>query len=255
MFPRLGQVAVAAAVVAALTGCAGSGSEEVEALASQVKADRQAAEAAAEAAARDRAAAEALATAPSAAASPAASARLSKPSPAAPKPVATKMITAAAGSPKPAVAIAAAPRTAPTQPKPTPVKTQAPLALPASKPPVRQALANVVITLDTYHMHIDTFPRNCATPRVWIDNKSDSEVRSIDVVFKVNILDIPASREHLGPDTGTGERDAGIPPQSKYSMPLKICIDPSLLPPTPEGRAYPDALTVVKSVASFKAYA
>ena len=53
-------------------------------------------------------------------------------------------------------------------------------------------MTGVTITLDNYHSPIDTFPRNCATPRVWVKNQSNEAVRSVDVTFKVSIYDVTA---------------------------------------------------------------
>jgi hypothetical protein len=111
----------------------------------------------------------------------------------------------------------------------------------------------VKITMDTYTGSIDTFPRNCATQRVWIDNKSAIAVRSAVVVFRIGVFDAAAILERPGPNTTTGERAVGIPPQSKHSVALKFCIDPKLLPPTLPGHTDPDAVTLARGIVSFRA--
>jgi hypothetical protein len=157
-----------------------------------------------------------------------------KPSPSSPSPASSPGPVAQTQPPPPAGTIAPPPK-APASPTP-----------PAS-------MAGVNITMDTYNGAIDTFPRNCATPRVWIDNGSVTTVRAVVVTFQVGILDVAANLQRLGPDTSTGERAAGIPPQSKYSVALKFCIDPKLLPPTLPGNAYPNAVTLARSIVSFTA--
>ena len=130
-----------------------------------------------------------------------------------------------------------------------------PVAAPAESAAPPASLSQVKITMDEYHGAIDTFPRHCATPRVWIENLSPQAVQSVNVVFSVSILDISARLSRPGPDTGTGTRAVDIPPQSKRSVPLKFCIDAALLPPTAPGHAYPNAITRAESVVQFRAFA
>jgi hypothetical protein len=139
-----------------------------------------------------------------------------------------------------------------TQPPP-PARTIAPPPKAPASPTPPASMTGVNITMDTYNGAIDTFPRNCATPRVWINNQSNVTVGSVIVTFGVGILDVAANLQRLGPDTSTGERAVGIPPQSKYSVALKFCIDPKLLPPTLPGNAYPNAVTLATSIVSFRA--
>lgn len=137
---------------------------------------------------------------------------------------------------------------------------QAPAQKPADAPvaaePQQQPLAGVEITMDNYHSTIDTFPRHCATPRVWIDNQSSTAVRTVTITFNVLIYDgsNKPPRAKDGPNTSTGVRNVEVPPQTKYSTAFKICIDPTLLPPTPPDRAYPDAWIRGDAVISYAAY-
>jgi hypothetical protein len=123
------------------------------------------------------------------------------------------------------------------------------------KPSSPKPMSGVKFTLDKYHYQDITYPRNCVEQRVWIDNTSLVATKTVVIVFRIRIVDDSNSTSKQGPDTSTGKREVSIPPQSKYSAPFKVCIDPDLLPPTEEGHAYPNAHTEVESIKSAVAYA
>lgn len=163
----------------------------------------------------------------------------------------------ARSAPAPSSAGDTQPQQAPAQQAPAQqAPAQQPADAPAAAKPQQQPLAGVEITMDDYHSEIDTFPRNCATPRVWIDNQSSTAVRNVTITFHVLIFDgsHKPPRAKSGPNTSTGIRNVEVPPQTKYSRALKICIDPALLPPTPPGHAHPDAWVRGEAVISYAAY-
>jgi hypothetical protein len=126
-----------------------------------------------------------------------------------------------------------------TAPAPTPSTGVAAPSRPkkAVPRPVDPDLKKIKVTMDNWHGSIDTFPRYCDTPRVWVDNPTNRYVTSLRVVFNTLVTDYSngsSSDQAWGPNLDSGVRSVQLLPQDKWSVPLKVCASPKVLPKKPK---------------------
>jgi hypothetical protein len=158
----------------------------------------------------------------------------------------------AAPAPTPAPATAPAPPAAPAPPPSRPGKPPRPAPEPADRD-----LAKVKVSIDKRHGHLDTFPRFCDTPRVWVKNPTSRWVTSLRVRFKTVVTRYGKRSMGLarGPVVRTGPRVVRVPPWHTRSVPLRVCAGPWVLPKKPKnppGAYLPEPRLLAKHVVRFR---
>jgi hypothetical protein len=158
----------------------------------------------------------------------------------------------AAPAPVTAPATAPAPSAAPGPPpsRPTTPATPAP-------EPVDPDLHKVKVSMDKRHGNIDTHPRWCDTPRVWVRNPTSRWVTGLRVRFRTVVARHWKRSTGLtrGPNLRTGGRAVRVAPGTTRSVPLRVCAGPKALPgkSTKPRRAYlPKPRILAKGVVRYR---